>query len=208
MSLPINPKIDYVLLGLAVAYYRDMGYTYMEVPWAVEDKHVAATCPTKNRSYLVERRYDDAVWRTHAEPRLTDRRMSLVGSAEQGFLSLDLPPGQYVGVTPCFRVEPVQDIYYQPSFMKVELYDNTEYSGAVSRVKAVKLMMLHARLFMNEQAIRRVEEEETDIGFDLTLAGVEVGSYGHRVVEGYRPWVYGTGLALPRFSVARALSAI
>jgi hypothetical protein len=40
---------------------------------------------------------------------------------------------------------------------------------------------------------------KTDIGWDLTLGGEEIGSYGYRTFEGHQ-WVYGTGLAEPRFT--------
>ena len=44
----------------------------------------------------------------------------------------------------------------------------------------------------------------TEEGHDLMLNGIEVGSYGHRSIPGIETWAYGTGLALPRFSVASA----
>jgi len=39
----------------------------------------------------------------------------------------------------------------------------------------------------------------TAIGWDLNLYGQEIGSYGIRKLGGHH-WVYGTGLAEPRFS--------
>jgi hypothetical protein len=65
-------------------------------------------------------------------------------------------------------------------------------------------MLLHAQNFMNQYA--RVEVLRTDQGRDLTLDGIEVGSYGYREAGG-RKWACGTGLALPRFDVAREKQA-
>jgi hypothetical protein len=47
----------------------------------------------------------------------------------------------------------------------------------------------------------RATSVKTDVGYDLEINGIEVGSYGRREVGDFT-WVYGTGLALPRFSQA------
>ncbi len=47
-----------------------------------------------------------------------------------------------------------------------------------------------------------VEIVATDEGWDLEVNGIEVGSYGFRQ-SGGRRWACATGLALPRFDVAR-----
>jgi hypothetical protein len=41
----------------------------------------------------------------------------------------------------------------------------------------------------------------TDEGYDININGIEVGSYGFREIGDFM-WVYGTGLAEPRFSQA------
>jgi hypothetical protein len=41
----------------------------------------------------------------------------------------------------------------------------------------------------------------TEDGLDVEIGGIEVGSYGTRLHEGFS-WNYGTGLAEPRFSSA------
>lgn len=43
--------------------------------------------------------------------------------------------------------------------------------------------------------------EKVDYGYDLLLSGIEVGSYGFREYKNNK-WIYGTGLAEPRFSQA------
>jgi hypothetical protein len=42
---------------------------------------------------------------------------------------------------------------------------------------------------------------ENGEGLDLMINDIEIGSYGQRSVAGFS-WIYGTGLALPRFSQA------
>lgn len=193
----MSPAIDYALLGKAVSFYRTAGYSYVEVPWAVEDDFVEATLDSPNRSYLDENRHTTV----RDIPMVYKRRLSLVGSAEQGFLSMDLAPGRYVGCTPCFRVEPVHDMLYQPWFMKVELFGNDDFIGNDEPLR-------HALDFFRAHGGEQSVVLDTDIGQDVMLAGVEIGSYGHRTAGNNRPWCYGTGLALPRFSVARQLAGI
>jgi hypothetical protein len=118
----------------------------------------------------------------------------LVGSAEQSLLHLDLPPGSYVACSPCFRPEPVLNELYQLHFMKVELFQvGDEFMNPMR-------MLMDAQMFMSKFAA--LEVLRTDQGKDLTVAGIEVGSYGLREAGG-RVWACGTGLALPRFDVAR-----
>lgn len=188
----MNPKIDYALLGKAVEFYRAKGYTYVEVPWAVEYEYIAATLPDRfPRNIIAESRQNSNL----------DKIMPLVGSAEQGFLAINdtLAQGAYVGVTPCFRVEDKHDLFYQPWFMKVELYDTRQGADYLS-------LLSHASEFYHTLGVS-AKVVPTFEGDDLYVEGVEVGSYGSREALGIK-WNYGTGLALPRFSVARALQHV
>ena len=54
---------------------------------------------------------------------------------------------------------------------------------------------------MRRHSKNSVDVVPTKEGYDLMINGIEVGSYGLRMGNGYE-WVYGTGLAEPRFSVA------
>lgn len=183
----MTPKIDYSLLGKALQHYKMLGFTYVEVPWAVEGRHIDATLPPgARRTQLVERNPLTVI--------------DLVGSAEQGFLSMNLAPGLYVGVTPCFRCEDRQDLLYQRWFMKIELFDNRDEP-------AFRPLLVKAKGLMQSFSPAPVVEVETEIGIDLEIGGIEVGSYGCRSIHGYRPWAYGTGLALPRFSVASSIAS-
>lgn len=173
----IRPAIDWHLIGQAVDHYRwDCGYEYVEVPYAVPTNIIRMTLPPQY------------------EPDYVLGLGCLVGSAEQSLLSLDLPEGKYMAVSPCFRPEPVLNELYQRHFMKVELLQiGPVYLNPIQ-------MLTDAQRFMSRYA--RTEILRTDEGFDLTVADIEVGSYGYREADGRR-WACGTGLALPRFDVAR-----
>lgn len=174
--MPELHRIDWKLLGIAVDHYERLGYRYVEVPYAVPEEIIRLTLPSQ---------YDAP----GVEP-----FGCLVGSAEQSLLHLDLPPGVYVACSPCFRPEPVLNELYQYHFMKVELFQTGH--GFLNPMK----MLMDAHDFMSRYA--KLEVERTDVGKDLTVAGIEVGSYGLREAGG-RTWACGTGLALPRFDAAR-----
>jgi hypothetical protein len=189
--MTIAPKIDYPMLGAAVEFYRSQGYEYREVPWIVGNAAINATLPADCSRYSLG-------VEVHGGFVYSDRMV--VGSAEQSFIAMGLPPGRYVGVTPCFRVEPTYDVLHQSTFMKVELFDNRSKPGVGSLVRDAKNFM--ERYDVNPVIV------QTEIGEDLMLDNIEVGSYGYRNVEGFGCWAYGTGLALPRFSVAMAFQKL
>lgn len=178
-------------LGRALNFYQTVGFEYAECPWMVDPVYLMATCP--HERYMVNSDVG-----------------ALVGSAEQSFIALDaeggLPPGRYVGYTPCFRPE-TEDHWHQKGFNKVELYRTDSVAPWVvmevlsSAMTFFKGELHRAGLPTNEVTIR-----ETGDGFDLEIAGVEVGSYGKR--EWTAPsgrvlkWVYGTGCAEPRLTKA------
>lgn len=119
----------------------------------------------------------------------------LVGSAEQGFINLmrtkGLPAGKYISAGPCFRFEDNEPPYKLPYFFKVELckVGSEDYSD----------LLRDSRSFLGGEVVR------TPIGHDIELNGLEVGSYGSRNINGL-VWAYGTGIAEPRYSQAKALS--
>lgn len=196
----MTPKIDYALLGRAHSHYEDMGFKYVEAPWVVDEEFIRATLPAEFESLEIGVDYGDvglgAYYGTGG---------NLVGSAEQSLLSMALPEGRHFAITPCFRIEPVKSLFYQEMFMKLELFDNRP-EGTVDE------MIGEAYAYFREEipakldaALKRVV---TPIGLDIELAGTEIGSYGERSHHDYGRWVYGTGLALPRFSVARSLAHV
>jgi hypothetical protein len=174
------PLIDYALIADAVAHYGSCGYRQVEVPWLVSARACFATLPIENAN--------------HAMP-VGDR--FLVGSAEQGFLETDLPLGRYLAISPCFRND-VEDRFHQKTFMKVELHQTDDTSDA-----ALLMMIVAAVDFFRGHATSEdIAVMRTIDGADIEVNGIEVGSYGRRTVNGLT-WLYGTGLALPRLSIAR-----
>lgn len=177
--------IDYLLLGDACKYYAMRGYTQVEVPWIVEKEFSQITAPVG---------FDDISFALK-----DDRR--LVCSAEQGFFQKkafdDLPYAKYFAVSPCFRDEELDETHSK-WFVKLELYFHSiSHPGAASMME---VFLRDAKHFFDKQgAMTRISA--TDIGVDLISGGLEVGSYGIRqTTDGYM--AYGTGLALPRLSLA------
>lgn len=202
----MTPKIDYALFGRAMSAYIDRGYTYVETPWVVPEKIIRATLPPEF-GYFEQMMRDDRT----ADAKPADCRCppypsykskgGLVGSAEQGFLALSLPDGAYVGAGPCFRDEEPIDLYRRPYFMKIELFVTLPDAEVGRLVTDAQEVM---SLFTDEPIGIAITSE----GFDLEIGEMEVGSYGERIHPQHGRWLYGTGLALPRFSVARALSTL
>jgi hypothetical protein len=126
----------------------------------------------------------------------------LVASGEQSFLQLiaqgELKHGKYVCVTPCFRYEQPITETHRLFFMKVELIIIRS-----SDRKQLRKMIDQVHDFMGQYipGLRQVQihDDQYDI---LTKSGLELGSYGLRSHPLTGPWIYGTGLAEPRFSYA------
>ena len=135
----------------------------------------------------------------------------LVGSAEQSFIHLLLNGtslnGKYVAVTPCFRPDAIDKIH-QRHFMKVELFDTcpggldcpTSIFNKIAETTRIARSFFHTLHPGNDCVMRA-----TNDGYDLELNGIEIGSYGYRSYGDWR-WIYGTGFADPRFSIAKSLS--
>ena len=182
---PINWK----LIGDAVLFYQEKGYTYVEAPWIVPEEALRVTLPE---------------W---ARPHSLENDGTLVGSAEQGLIHMmdtgELPLGNYVAAGPCFRYEKEFDALHQQYFFKVELMHLFDPSLRDPKVELNSCLIAAMEFFFSqigEGAWRDVFSlENTPDGTDICLNGIEVGSYGIREYNGHT-WVYGTGVAEPRFS--------
>lgn len=202
--------IDYALLGRAQAEYEKLGYQTIEVPWRVSRPILEVTKPIWAQSdYLIE-----------------GTSKGLIASGEQGFLYLMnkgmLPPGKYQTITPCFRNEQY-DATHSKQFMKLELInvlgeDNDDEFMMKACVNAIlheantvmKKFVPEGMEFMHHQQLW--ENDPTNVPrvdpWDLEAMmpdgkNIELGSYGARRCE-FGRWIYGTGLAEPRFTKTMA----
>jgi hypothetical protein len=175
-------------LILSSERYLDIGYGDLPQPWIASREAIYCTLPKE------------------VEPCIYNGKI-LIGSAEQAFIDCiiegTMRPGSWQAITPCFRDEPIDDLH-KPYFMKLELIHYLpEHPEA-----RLQIMLREARQVMSHiltPSDPPIEIQKTEAGFDLTLRGIEIGSYGIRSHVGHQ-WVYGTGIAEPRFT--QALSAI
>lgn len=180
------PSVNWERLARCLAYYKGIGFSEVSVPWYVAPEISRITCPNEKRTMTIP---------THGV---------LVGSAEQSFLALDkagiLGKGCFVAISPCFRNEDFTGRFHQKHFMKVEVYDNQTVT-----TNRMEQLVDYARAFFKTECDPGMDLSRlnTDDGVDIILNGVEIGSYGVREMDGLQ-WVYGTGLAEPRFSAAIA----
>lgn len=189
--------IDWGVLSRAIEYYRDVeGFEMVEVPWIV---------PTE----ISKKTFDGTPYELIPGPNLIGSGQSLIGSAEQAFLYL-LSIGSiktaknYMGLSPCFRNEKELKPLTQKHFMKLELFFAFAYP--IDEEEGWEMAKTAFDVFYNEGGKNgKLKIVKTDQGYDIMLNDIEVGSYGVRnaiINERKIWWVYGTGLAEPRFSSA------
>jgi len=175
--------IQYSLIAKAIEFYHLNGYSYIEAPWVVSKDALSATLPPNKFGYGLY----------HPNQPLN----YLVGSAEQSLIQMmlngDLKYGDKIcAAGPCFRDDIIDEFHF-PYFFKVELMEINGDENSVHRI------MRTVKGFIDIINGPLVNTLKTEDGFDLTVNGVEIGSYGIRTFKGYT-WAYGTGLALPRYS--------
>lgn len=177
--------INYENISNAISFYKSKGYEQIEVPWITSVDNLYITCSDTDRINFV-----DGI------------EYGLVGSAEQGFLDLynKLKLNKlYMAVSPCFRKWD-ESKYHVPEFMKLELFSKHDID-----ITAMLCSSYHINV---AQEFLKGEQVETDEGCDLELNKIEIGSYGYRYFldssEKKHWWSYGTGIAEPRYSMAKA----
>lgn len=191
MTILQHKLIDYRILAKACEYYEGLGFQQVEVPWIVHEIYMLFTSPFANVGYAMGLKGDDNAY--------------LVCSAEQGFIRQALLDELkrrklFYAVSPCFRDEE-HDETHSKYFMKLELFTLNTEKRCIELSKQFAEM---ARLFYTfECDIPDVKIVETDIGFDVMARDLELGSYGVRHIMGGEWCAYGTGVALPRVSLAR-----
>lgn len=187
----LNPDlINYDVLHKALKYFSKHGFTQIEVPWRVSKEAINVTF-NSNESFKSDDKF-------------------LVGSAEQGFLELQLQgkltsSGQYMSVSPCFRNE-VVDYYHQQEFIKLELiyFSNHEINKddvqfVTFRQFVVSFITKKLNIKPSYIIIMQTNDKNSLHSEDILINGFEYGSYGVRKFNDIY-YIYGTGIALPRFS--------
>lgn len=175
--------IDYGRIDRSIKFYEDKGFLRIESPWTVTKDVSSITKPQGKTDWEI-----------------IGKNKVLVASGEQSFLYLYLkgflPKGKYQTVTPCFRDE-VFDKTHTKYFVKNELI-------ITDNITELSLMNVidECKRFFEQESGESVDVVKTDIGYDIELNGVEIGSYGIRSCE-YLDWIYATGLAEPRFTLIK-----
>ena len=111
-----------------------------------------------------------------------------------------LPKGEFQTVTPCFRNE-IQDFSHRKHFMKNELIiaDSSDSRDLDQIIKdAMEFFVTYSDGELKVEEVKN-DDNVTKINYDITMGGYELGSYGIRKFNNLS-WVYGTGVAEPRFS--------
>jgi len=179
------PKISWANVAKAISFYTHCGFSYVEVPWVVTDEAVNITLPPGVQA----QRCQDG---------------PLVGSGEQSLLQMaldgDLMSGRYVAASPCFR-DDAPDVWHQRTFFKVEAMELSMLPIPDAHHRVEELADLALRFLGSLEGGEAVEIVETAFGLDIELYGIELGSYGYRSF-GDLHWIYGTGYADPRFTLA------
>lgn len=190
---PFHPQ-SLQLLQQALDWWQAQGFQLVDLPWMVPAHYAEATRPSFCRD--VQTLYG-----------------SFVGSGEQSFLQLwaegALPadaPG-YIGWTPCLRDERLDETH-QHGFMKAEWFKPVDGLPSAEGMQLVRQLALRQAECFRYLAMglgypepTLVLEYQSDLQVDLVLGNQEVGSYGWRLYEG-KAYLYGTALALPRFTQA------
>lgn len=176
----------YFHLWLASRRYHALGgFRELSLPWDASPEAIAVTLPKDRVAFSLGEQL-------------------LVGSAEQSFIDLmlqgQLRKGRWFALTPCFRNEIYDDLHF-PYFMKLELISYQPEDPQKELLEMVRLAYEFLENDFSSGESLPISTVETSEGFDIEIGGIEVGSYGIRT-HGEHLWVYGTGLAEPRYSIA------
>ena len=185
----MQDTIDYDLLNKALKYFSKKGFKQIETPWRVSKEAIDGTFDSR-QSFKSDDKF-------------------LVGSAEQGFLELQLQDKlkgtQFMSVSPCFRNE-VEDYYHQQEFIKPELiyFSNYEIHKEEIQYQIIKRFVLNfiikkLKIKTSDIAILETKDNNSIYSEDILINGIEYGSYGTRQFKD-KYYIYGTGIALPRAS--------
>lgn len=177
--------INYEIISESIRFYKAKGYSRVETPWTVPNEIMSITYPLekdKNPFYL------------------PGKDKSLVASGEQSFLSQYnkgfLPLGKFQTVTPCFRNETFDETHTK-YFIKNELIITGVEDTEEELQKIIKDAYGFFSRFLLSEKLSVIKNG--DFSYDIFYYDVEIGSYGYRECS-FLKWIYGTGVAEPRFS--------
>lgn len=177
--------IDYGRLDRSILFYQDKGFSRIESPWTVTKEVSGITKPKEKIDWEI-----------------LGKNKVLVGSGEQSFLYLYLkgflPKGKYQTITPCFRDE-VFDKTHTKYFMKNEIII-TDKVDEESLMEVINI----CKDFFEIELGNETNIVKTEIGYDIEINGIELGSYGIRSCE-YLDWIFGTGCPEPRLSMVKSI---
>lgn len=191
--------IDYGLVDQSIEFYSGRGYDRVEVPWLVSKAVSDMTKPEGCSTYTVTKETKRA-------------EKVFVASAEQSFLYQvckgHLPEsGKFQAVSPCMRDETFDEThtkyfvknelitFWQPGQVDQKFRDDMVWSTVDDAMSFFKRVIRERD--GDPDALEALVTGEASV--DVTYRGVELGSYGFRRCS-FCEWVYGTGLAEPRFS--------
>lgn len=177
------PTIDYQRLLSARDWYDARGYRFIEVPWLVPDEAYHVTSPT-DRKWL----------QTPLGNVIASGEQSFIHLLQTGKLKTHVQDTQFQTLTPCFRDEPVLDDLHQTHFVKVELINLD--------VNCLFTVIHDAQDFFSRFINTKIVQTSAR-SWDIVTSEheIELGSYGVRFCAA-GSFIYGTGLAEPRLSVA------
>ncbi len=185
--------ISYDLIGRAVEHYASDGFTQIESPWLVSKEIAAITTPPEASTYIVQK---DSEQKQKAF--VASGEQSLLYLINKGYLSRS---GLLQTVTPCMRNDAFDETHMK-YFVKLELMRFSMDDDLNGDEPVLELVDSAQRFFRKHTASTRIintRDETGYISYDIMLDDVEVGSYGYRSCR-FCNWIYGTGLAEPRFS--------
>lgn len=190
LSFEGYPEINWNLLSKSQQFYSNKGYQYCEVPYLIPEEYGKITKPHEDRSFVLSNHL------------FQEQNQELLGSAEQGFIYLIyqnlLPNKKLYSITPCFRTEKYDNQFHLPWFMKCELFHlSNNIDDCIIMLKDA--FEFYTQIIDKNDSLDIVKTSETT--WDINLNNIEIGSYGFRDIPNHI-FIYGTGLALPRFSVA------
>lgn len=184
--------IDYEMIGDAIHFYSAIGFSRLESPWLVTKEIADITAPPGSSTYIVQKDTE-----TKQKVFVASGEQSLLYLINKGFLAEE---GKVQTVTPCMRNDAFDETHTK-YFMKLELMNysiDNDLSSSSNVDRMIESALTYFKCHVPRSDLKVVENAEQG-SYDIMLDEIEIGSYGYRTCL-FCNWIYGTGLAEPRFS--------